>query len=215
MATVQVLSKLGILIGSLAVGLLFFYMASEAPKEAKKQQIDIVTSQLINFVIFIWLGKIIYHLNLFMQDPLAVLAYPSNSGAFYIASILLLMMISYQVVRNKMNLMLFVNAFVPIFLSASFMYEFIHMTFYDENSLLYLALLMILLIIYLSVMKHQSKTGSVSLLLLITWATVQFIISFLTPYVFVFGFMLSKYFFLGIILLCSLIYAYNRRKKVV
>lgn len=211
MATTQVLIKIGILVGSFLVGLLFFYMTSPLSKEKKKLHIDQVVSQLINFVIFIWLGKVIDHFNLFIKDPLAVLAYPSNASAFYIATLLFLLWMGYQVNRKKLQITSFMKAFVPVLLAASFVYEFIQLTMYEKNTLLYLALLMILLVVYV----FRTKEFSSQLLLLMIWAIGQIIVSFFVPFVTIFDFIISRYFFVGIIILCIALYSYNVRRKVV
>lgn len=211
MATTQVLIKIGILVGSFLVGLLFFYMTSPLSKEKKKLHIDQVVSQLINFVIFIWLGKVIDHFNLFIKDPLAVLAYPSNASAFYIATLLFLLWMGYQVNRKKLQITSFMKAFVPVLLAASFVYEFIQLTMYEKNTPFYLALLMILLVTYV----FRTKKFSSQLLLLMIWAIGQIIISFFVPFVTISDFIISRYFFVGIIVLCIALYSYNVRRKVV
>src|SRR5690625_3616935 len=71
--------------GSFIAGFIFFYLMSALSKAKKKQQAEEVTSLLINFVIYIWIGKILLNFLTFIKDPLAVLAYPSNSHAFYIS----------------------------------------------------------------------------------------------------------------------------------
>src|SRR5690625_3925685 len=101
MATAQVLMRVGVLVVSFIIGLIFFYVIHPDEKAIKKQQLEEVSSQLINFVIFIWIGKIISHIQLFVQDPLAVLAYPSDATAFYTATILFLLTISYRIYRKK------------------------------------------------------------------------------------------------------------------
>src|SRR5690606_27038035 len=87
MAILSKLTVIFILAISFALSLLAFYVMSTLPKEQRKEQVSEITSQLINFVLFLWLAKILLKLPLFVRDPLAVLAYPGNSEAFYLASL--------------------------------------------------------------------------------------------------------------------------------
>lgn len=63
------LMSIGIIIISFVVGLIFFYMISYLSKEQRKAQIEEIVSQLINFIIFIWIGKIILNFSIFIKDP--------------------------------------------------------------------------------------------------------------------------------------------------
>src|SRR5690625_5226492 len=102
-----------------------FYFISNDPKEEKKKRIEDVVSLSINFVIYMWIGKIILKLNIFFKDPLAVLAYPSTSHAIYIATLFIIINLLYRKYRHKERISSIVYAFIPIFLSASFLYEFL------------------------------------------------------------------------------------------
>lgn len=125
MPSITVLKSIGILIASFLVGVVVFYLVSNDEKEEKKKQIEKVISLAINFVIYVWLGKIILKLNIFLKDPLAVLAYPSTSQAIYVATLFLIINLLYRKFRHKEEIAPIMYAFIPIFLSASFMYEFL------------------------------------------------------------------------------------------
>src|SRR5699024_1549952 len=108
-----------------------------------------ILSYLINFVIFIWVGKIVVNINIFIQDPLAILAYPSDANAFYIASVLIGCNVLYNIVRKNQSGIAIWNTFVPIFLVASFFYEFVQYVFFeDRQAWMALTFLMILLVTY-------------------------------------------------------------------
>lgn len=209
MAKVQALIEISILLGSFLFGILFFYFASTYSKEEKKKKIDLVSSQFINYVIFIWLGKIIFHFKLFIQDPFAVLAYPSGSEAFYIATIIFVGSIGFQRYRGKISISDLLEVFVPVLIASSFMYEFIQMQFFQKNALPYLVLLIVLLIAYLLFEKTVAKQA----ILMLAWTMGLFILSFIAPFVMIFQFMITRVFILISILAMIAIYVYYRRRN--
>lgn len=210
MAIQQALLKIGILLISFGVGLSFFYVTSTFATKDRKYFLDQVISQLINFIIFIWIGKIIYHFDIFIEDPLAVLAYPSDVNAFYIASLLLIILISYQVMKGKIHLPYFIQTFFPVFLSASFVYEFIQLMFYEAQNIYTLTLLMVLLLGYLFGWKQWQQ----QLYLIVLWASGQVVISFFVPFITIFDYIISRLFFIGIILLAIILYSYHMKRRV-
>src|SRR5690625_476361 len=107
------MGSIGLLILSFIIGGIFFYVMSVETKEIKKQQIELIFSLLINFIIFMWIGKIVQHVPLIFKDPLAILAYPSNSVSFYFATGLIIINLIYRVVRHQENLNLVLQAFLP------------------------------------------------------------------------------------------------------
>src|SRR5690625_4050801 len=129
MARIQVLIEVGILVGSFLFGLLIYYFANSFSKEKKKQHIDLVISQMINFVIFIWIGKIIYQFRMFIQDPIAVLSYPGHAEFVYIATVLFLISIGVQVYWKKFDLKTYINVFIPVMNVSGFLYECIQTSF--------------------------------------------------------------------------------------
>jgi len=209
MARVQVLIEVGILLGSFIFGILFYYFISPTSKEEKKEQIDQVSSHLINFVIFVWAGKVIYHFKLFTQDPFAVLAYPSSAEAFYIAIVLFSGTIVYQIFRGKITLDSFLTVFTPVVIASSFVYEFIQMQFFQKNALLDLGLLIILILGYILL----EKTVRNQLILIFSWATGLLIISFIAPFVMVFQFLVSPTLMITIMILSSVIFVFDQRRK--
>lgn len=183
-----------ITISSIFGGILAFYIMSDLPKEQRKKHIDEITSQLINFVLFIWMGKIILNFPIFISDPLAILAYPSDSSAFYLAVLFSSLFLFYKSQRGQMNMLLFIQPFIFVFLVASFLYEFIQFTWYDNPySFGYMVLLAILLILFLTA---QGRIGSHILIsaLLIGWSLGIYIITIIQPFVTVFGYMMTPWF---------------------
>lgn len=213
-AQLWALQKVGIIVGSFLVGFLFFYITSSFTKKTKKHVLDQLSSLLINFVIYIWLGKIVLNLHIFVQDPLAILAYPSDSSAFYFASVLILLHIGWKVWRKKIVDTNLLVSFVPIFLAASFMYEFIQMFWFENSySWMYIGLLTILIIIHLLV-QDKIAGWKVALLLMILWCVGQITLSFILPFATVFSYIMSPW-YVGVLLLLSVgLYVYFNRKLV-
>src|SRR5690625_3451826 len=96
-------ASIGIIIVSLAIGLITFYILNDLPKEKKKKYMEEFISQLVNFIIFIWVGKILLNISLFIQDPLAVLAYPGDSGAFYLAVLFTAIIAVYKKIYKSLD----------------------------------------------------------------------------------------------------------------
>src|SRR5690606_9561316 len=117
-------STIAIIIFSWSMGFLTYYILSDSTKAEKKASMEEIAGQLIHFVIFLWIGKIILNLNIFIIDPLAILAYPSDSYAFYFAILLSGFTIVIQYKRRKIDALPFSIAFTYIFLTASCVYEF-------------------------------------------------------------------------------------------
>lgn len=125
MPSTTILVSIGILIVSFLGGVIIYYVISNDSTNKKKKQIEDVVSLSINFVIFIWLGKIILKLGRFFKDPLAVLAYPSTSHAIYLATFFIIINLLYRKLRHDERIAIIMQTFIPIFLSASFIYEFL------------------------------------------------------------------------------------------
>lgn len=212
MAYTQVLISISILIISFIVGSLFFYYISPLTKTEKKQQLEEILSQVVNFVIFIWIGKIITNIAIFIRAPLTILAYPSNSQAFYVAVLLMIITIAYKVWRNKFRLYPFLQAFIPVFLAASFVYEFINMT-QSENAYAwgYLGLLMLLLIMYIFLNERLTSNGM--FLLVIIWGAGQLLLSFVLPFTTIFGYIVAPWFLIVLVSLFIILFIYDRKRE--
>src|SRR5690625_4872518 len=90
---------------SFIAGFIFFYIFSNLHKTEKKEHIQEITSLIINFIIFIWIAKILLNFNLLIKDPFAGLAYPSNSNSFYLAIVFITVNIFIKVKRESFPFM--------------------------------------------------------------------------------------------------------------
>src|SRR5699024_11633921 len=67
---------------SVVFGSIIYFMMNSSSKSEKKGTLEELLSQFINLMIFIYIIKIILNLDIFLADPMAVLAYPSDSTVF-------------------------------------------------------------------------------------------------------------------------------------
>lgn len=212
MPSTWIIMSIGIIIVSFIAGLVFYYIISPLPAPKKKKQLEEVISLLVNFIIYIWVGKIVVNFLAFINDPLAVLAYPSNSGAFYVAIILLVVNLIYKIWKNKFDVIQWLAAFVPVVLAASFTYEFIQFI-QKQNTygLSYLILLMTLLIAFI-VFQERMPAGTLAFLLLAIMAGSLFGFSFFMSST-IFGYTIHSWFSLILfIVFLSLGYYYHRKQ---
>ncbi|WP_153723428.1 hypothetical protein [Sporosarcina cascadiensis] len=196
MASISKLISISILVFSIALSILLFYLMSELPKEQKKKMVDEMVSQLINFVLFMWAGKVLLNLSVFITDPMAILAYPGDSGAFYAAVLFSGLLLSYKVKRGHLEGLAVGRAFVHLYLSAAFLYEFIQYTWNDQiYSLRSLILLAILLGVF-TYLNGRMATGKLLGILLTVWTFGMAVLLTIQPYVTVFGYMIKPWFLL-------------------
>ena len=197
---------------SLIIGFISNYIISDLSKEQKKKNTEEMVSQLINFIIFIFISKIILNLPLFISDPLVVLAYPSDSGAFYLAILFSALLLIYKDVRKKMDLLIFIESSIPVFLITSFVYEFIQFVLNDNTySFGYLILLAVLLVLYYLI-TERITTSTLIILMIIGWSAGMFLLAFIQPFATVFGYIMAPW-FIVVFLIISLSYIMIKKRK--
>ncbi len=212
MAITSKLAAVGIIVASIVAGFLSFYIISNLPKETKKKQIEELTSQFINFIIFIWLGKIIVNFSTFIKDPLAVLAYPSDSNAFYLAVLFSGILLVYKTKRKQLDGRIFIHAFLHVFLVASFSFEFIQLVWNNNHLALGYLILLAMLLVFLFVFNDKLTATKLSVILFILWTSGVILLSFFQPFVTVFGYNVSPV-FAGILFIISLSYLLLKQRK--
>ncbi|GEN31384.1 hypothetical protein HNQ35_001894 [Cerasibacillus quisquiliarum] len=211
-AAVWKLGSIGIIVFSLIMGFIFYYVMSPAHKKEKKKHLEETTSLLINFIIFIWLGKILVNINIFIEDPLAILAYPSDSNAFYIAVLLTALQIIYKTKRKQFDSMTWFVSFVPIFIFGSFVYEFIQKVVFNNSigfhSIVFHAGILILYVIR----QGKDEKNALSLLMMLLWSIGQLLLAFIMPYASLFGYLMAPWFLVILIVLFITLFIYEKRK---
>lgn len=207
------LMSIGIIVISFVVGFIFFYLISHLSEEHKKAQIEEMVSQLINFIIFIWIGKIILNFSIFIKDPLAILAYPSNSGAFYIAILLSTILLFYKAKKKKFDVLQLITSFLPVFLLASFLHEFIQLIWNNNTySFGYLTLSTILLVLLL-LTNGQLTSRNLIITILISWSLGVLILAYTQSFVTVFNYILAPW-FIVLFLIINLLFIFGTKKNL-
>ncbi|CAM4329832.1 hypothetical protein [Lacicoccus alkaliphilus] len=161
-------------ISALSGGIIYTLMDTHGDK---KPLLEDLFSQFVNLLIFIFMIKIIMNLDIFLNDPLAVLAYPSGSGIFYTALALTALMIIYKHVKGEMNLKFFLEVLTIVSLTSSMMYEFIYFIIYgDAYAFGYFIVLAIIFTGFL-LLYGRLGNGKLMILTVLAWSAGLFILS--------------------------------------
>ena|SRR5690625_549643 len=64
---------IGVFVVSISFGLLIYFVVADQPN--KKRYMEQIMSQLMNFIIYLWIGKILLNLTVFIKEPMTILAY--------------------------------------------------------------------------------------------------------------------------------------------
>lgn len=213
MAIASKLSAIGILVFSLATGFLTFYLFSDLTMEQKKKHIEELFSQIITFIIFICLGKVTLNFSIFISDPIAILAYSSDSKSFYFAVVLHAIYLAYKSKVKNFSILPLLDPFLNIFLIASFVYEFIQYEIKDNPYAFgYLILLAILIGIYFFLRERFSVT--ILLIVIVTvWSIGMVTLAVIQPYVTVFGYLMAPWFVTIIFVMSISGLAYKLKKE--
>ncbi|MBP1970468.1 hypothetical protein J2Z83_002589 [Virgibacillus natechei] len=204
-------SSLVALIGSFLAGFILLWLLSPFSKIETKKLIDEVGSLLLTFIISLWIGKILVNFSTFLSDPLAVLAYPSDSSAFYIGFLLTIIYSTFKIIKDYSHLQKILLSFMYVFLSASFIYEFIRINIgSDVHNWDYLGLLVLLLVIII-VLQERLTTSMLTFIAILGWSIGQLIRTLFTNPT-VFQFSLDPWFWIVLILLSFVLLLYHSRK---
>lgn len=209
-----VMMSIGILVISFMVGFLFYFLIMDEVKERKKKHIENILSLLINFIIYIWIGKIVLHIKLFMQDPLAVLAYPSDSRAFYLATILIIINIYYQTTKKQQEARTLFNTFVPVFIAASFIFEFTQLVIYKNDHAWTTLLLWMFLLIGYILAYEKWKSSLVNVIFFVGSLIILAILTLTKDTLTFFGYTVSPFYFISLLILVFIIIVYSNKRKV-
>lgn len=211
MAYYMVLKSIAFIVLSVAIGFGYFYLISPSEWGAKKKQLDETVSLLINFVIYMWLGKIVVNLSTFINDPIAVLAYPSNAKAFYVATIFLIINIIYKNRRSNLQIKQYLYLFVAIFITSTFTYEFLQWNINGVRHNLWLLIFITIILLVVTLNRNMTERFTINTIFVIFIGLI--IISFFSPLMTFFGYILSPIYYLLFLVLFT-IYIYRQKRKV-
>ena len=184
----------------------------------KKPLLEELFSQFVNLLIFIFIIKIIMNLDIFLNDSLAVLAYPSGSAAFYTALVLTALMIIYKYFKGKLKLKGFLEALTIVFLTSSMMYEFIYFIIYgDSYAFGYFIVLAIIFLVFFLLYSRMEKR-SLLILTVLAWSAGLLTLSATYKAATVFDYTMHPWFIavlgIGGVLLILFAYRENEEKEV-
>lgn len=192
------LMSIGIMVSSFVIGFIILVIFGGLSKEQRKDYLEEMTSQFINLIIFVWVGKILLNFPVFIQDPLTILAYPSNSDAFYLAVLISAALLVYKSSKWQLDTLLFLESFLFVLLTASFTYEFIQYIYNDNPFAFgYLILLTALLLLFIF-MQNRVKSSTSILVIWTGWSLGVLFLLIIQPFVTVFGYMIMPW-FLGLV----------------
>lgn len=199
---------------SFMVGMAAFYLLVADESTARKRQLVAeMSSQLIHFVILMYMSKIILKFTVFIKDPMAVLAYPSNAPAFYLALVFSAVILAYKAKRQQMDVLCFMYAFMQVFFISSFVYEFIEIVWNQNRfSIGYLFLLALLVLLFLLIRQRRAPDHIIMIMLSI-WTVGKLTLAILFPFTTVFGYTIAPWFIIVFYMTCLAITLWHRRKE--
>ncbi|GAA0465464.1 MULTISPECIES: hypothetical protein [Alkalibacillus] len=193
MTTTTAMIQIAIIIVSFLLSFIVFMFISPLNKQLKKQYLDETVSFIINIVLLIWLGKVVFNLSLILTDPMAVLAYPSGAREFYFGITVAVIIFIAKHKKKEIRIIPFLHAFLTIFIFASFIYEFMELIVQGHTySFNYLTLLFIVLITF--VMMNSLSFGISSGVTITLWSLGQLALTTVQPFITIFSYMVSPWF---------------------
>lgn len=203
----SVMLSIGILFASFLGGILFYYVVDHNDKQHKKYELDQFLNVLIQFILYLWLMKIIAQFSMVFQDPMSVLAHPANSMHFLFASIILLVHLWFKYRNNTSATINLFQTGSFIIIASLFIYEILQLLTQPGADFNVMIVVLAALIVtnVLLYGKHNELILSGSLIGVFLIVACGF--AFFKGYYMFFGFMLSPYYFLLLIILLA-IYLY-------
>ena len=214
MPTPAIISML-LYILSISLGAAVFYLVSDLAKEQKKKRIEEAFSQIINFILFIWLAKILLNVPLLLSDPLAVLAYPSDSKAFYLAIFFSIAFLFYNTKRDQIKGWPLIETLLYILIPAIFFFEFVQLAWYEDSYALGNLLLYAVLLVSFLVLNDRISPYALGSVLLSVWTAGMFLISSVQSYSSVFGYLMAPWFVITLFTAGHLLILFTRRRRAI
>ncbi|MCT2536764.1 hypothetical protein NC661_13970 [Aquibacillus koreensis] len=204
-------SSLVVTLVSFIVAIIFYRFTSPFPKMEAKQHVDQVGNILITFIFSLWIGKILLGFATFIKDPIAILAYPSDSNALYIGLVFTIIYVWFKYIRKQVEWTPILYAWICVFLTASFINEFVQIISGQHSRTWgYLGVLIVLLFIILFLQEKYSIVTMTSILL-VGWGLGQLLLKLVIGTT-VFQFNVSLFFYSLIMVSGVLLFIF--RKKV-
>ncbi|MGM0523645.1 MAG: hypothetical protein ACQER2_06345 [Bacillota bacterium] len=195
------------MLGLVGGGLLFYY-TSPYEQALKKLHSNKLLDIVLYTMIFTIVAKVILNMSLFFDDPVAVLAYPSDSTAFYLATGGVIIVMAWSLVKARTELVPLIDSLFRLIVGSQFVQLFLTLTlttYYVSMIQLGLLFVTLLLLVFLTkqplnIMTQASIIG--------VYTMGAFGLSFIETMPF-FNFYVhgSYYLFLGLILIATLVWS--------
>lgn len=190
MTWTNAIEQIVIIMASFAIGIAGYIGMSKELFKEKKKRMDWLFSMVIQMVIYIWIAKVIVLFKLAIKDPIAVLAYPSNTTILYLALIFTAIHIAIHIKKNVLQVEGMLEVFVPVLLSTEFIYVCIQLFQTGRTGfIINAAIVMVLLFVYLLIEKMHTSRRLVALF--IAWAIGKIVLSTVLGHKVLFGYMVS------------------------
>lgn len=196
----------GITFISFAIGIAAIYVLSDASKKERKKQIDYVITILIHFVLYIWLSKILLRIQVVFNDPIAVIAFPSDSRSFYLAHI-------WIAVHQWFKRQALPTLFIPIILASSFVYEFIQVVFFEQHYKFYYVIMLGVLLIGFLLLKYKCDLSHLVKIISFVWTSGIFLFSTMYPLFTIYGFIIDST-YAGALLIVTVIWMFRKKEYI-
>ncbi|GEM03622.1 hypothetical protein HMI01_06100 [Halolactibacillus miurensis] len=137
-------------------GALFFYYTSPHDKALKKIHSNKILDGVLYTMIFTIVAKVILNLPLFIDDPVAVLAYPSGSSALYLALVGVVGVLAWSLNKEAIRHHPFMDSLFRFIVGSQFVQLFLTLTVTTYHVSIYqLGLLFITLLLLVLLTKTQ------------------------------------------------------------
>jgi hypothetical protein len=203
----------GMFVASLSTGFIFFYILSDLSKEKRKEHIEKIGASLIQFILTIWVSKILLNYSMFIKNPLAIMAYPSSSQAFYLASLFSALLFIYKSEKKQSYDLQLIKSFLLIFIFAAFVYEFFHLVWYNDTYSLRSMILLTGLSLFFILLRDRLTDRILIATILIGGSAGMVILAFIQPFVAIFGYNMAPWYVMLVCITGFIIINFRKGKR--
>ncbi|MBB5174045.1 hypothetical protein [Texcoconibacillus texcoconensis] len=112
----------------LFIGYFLLTYVSSFKEDRWKSLRETVVNGVIWFIFSFLFGSILFHIETFLSDPLAVLSYPSGGQELYLSILVVIGYFVYASVQKNIPIHLYLHALLTPLFSSSFLYAFFEQT---------------------------------------------------------------------------------------
>ncbi len=211
--SVVIKSSFVVLVISILVSMLLFRFLHPFNERKGKQYVDEIGTIFIGIAVSIIIGKILLNVSEFITDPIAILAYPSDSKAFYIGLLFVVVYVKWRVIRSYDHFEELFFSWMFVFFAASFLYEFVISVFGNGTGNGISMVIPFVLLIGFLLLYEKVAIGLLAILGMVLWSLGQLLFRIFDQ-TSIFQFYVSPIFY-GLNLLIGIMLLLYRRKVLV